>query len=610
MKIQKIEIKHFRSIRKLEFQCGPVVVLLGPNNHGKSNILSALEFALTPSVKPAQEDFFQFRGDDDSLWVELTFCDLTEQEKRTFQIYILEDGTLRFRKTATLSDDGAVETRYNGYRSEPTEPCLQAANAKDFASREEIKGTPLADFRFGSGRITKNMVIEAQTDYIKSHKAELSIETRLESGPFLGAKNVAGGLLPEFYFIPAVRDLTAETKVKNTTMFGRLVNYTIRQMAERDDRFQNLKKELGDLIGSFNQSDDSTERPTQLIEMEKLLKRELGHWGVSIEIEVMPPELEKIFELGTNLHLNDGVKTLAEQKGHGLQRAVIFALFRAWASVVGDMARADTQTKPRASSSSVIFAMEEPELFLHPHAQRRLAKTLNEIGEAAHHQVFICSHSSHFVDLEKYKSLCIVKKPTVEEGTTVTQCVTDLFEAETLRERKKRFHMAHWVNPDRGEMFFARKVAFVEGETERTVLPYLAEKKMGCFDSEVSVIDCGSKHNLELYVTIANAFRIPYVVVHDEDPLRETIPDDWSNDKRDAKKRTFELNAKIARLIDQEIGNVVVMKDDFEHAAGVSESQGDKKGKALAALDYFESLEKADIKDVIQDLVRTIYCDD
>ena len=77
--------------------------------------------------------------------------------------------------------------------------------------------------------------------------------------------------------------------------------------------------------------------------------------------------------------------------------------------------------------------------------------------------------------------------------------------------------MAHWVNPDRGELFFARRVVFVEGETEKVILPFLAEK-LNLSNRDVSIIDCGSKYNLRLYATIADAFTIPYLVIHDEGP--------------------------------------------------------------------------------------------
>lgn len=607
MRIRKVKIHNYRSIREVEMHCEPLVVMLGPNNHGKSNILSALEFALSTSAKPSEDDFFAFRSGEDLLWVELTFHELTDQERTTFKRYLRADGSIRIRKTARLSEGGKVEISYNGYIQEPEEWWLQSDAIDHLKKREEANETPLKEYLPETGRLSKAKVQEAQEKYIEEHRDELSFAESLESGPLLGQRNVAGGVLPDLYLIPAVRDLSEETKIKATTAFGRLLNRAVREMAERDPRFINLKEGLEDLVRSLNSREDpDTQRPEQLTALERHLEQELRHWGVTVSIEVEPPAIEKIFELGTNLHLNDGLRTLAEQKGHGLQRAVIFALIRVWASALRTAREEDNQTVPRASSESIIFAMEEPELFLHPHAQRRLAQAIQEISDTPQHQVFVCTHSTHFVDLDHYKNICVVTKEDPHVGTSVRQCVADLFPDDTLDDRKKRFHMARWINPDRGEIFFAKKVVFVEGETEKTVLPFLAQK-LNCFNSDISVIDCGAKHNLPLYITIANAFKLHYLVVHDEDPLPDPVPDEWNPDKIRARQRTYELNNEISNMVEPQIGEVVMLSRDFEDVAGVSRSQGDKKGKALAALDHFDGMTPDKIPADLKELIEKIY---
>ncbi len=251
--------------------------------------------------------------------------------------------------------------------------------------------------------------------------------------------------------------------------------------------------------------------------MEHNLQSELTDWGVSVGLEVTPPLLEKLFELGTCLHLDDGVNTPAEAKGHGLQRAVIFALIKAWASCQKNKPSGAEGRSSRKSSESIVFAMEEPELYLHPHAQRKLFCSLEGLSKNVGHQIFLCTHSTYFIDLDDYKSIVIVYKNSAKSGTVIRQCNDDLFEGDSTQDKKQRFHMAKWINPDRGEMFFAKKTVFVEGETEKNVIPFLANK-MRCLNEDVSIIDCGSKHNFAIiYKTIANALKIPYVVVHDED---------------------------------------------------------------------------------------------
>lgn len=608
MRIKRLKIHNFRSIRDLEMECTSHVTLLGPNNHGKSNILSALEFGLSTSAKPVEQDFFSHRGlEDNVLWIEMTFHELTEQEKNTFKRYVLSDGTLCIRKTARMQN-GGIEVSYNGYVEQADEEWLQADKAGEYTTRDKINQTPLKDLVPSSGKLTKQAVGEAQQNYIEQHRQELEFTRALEDGPLLGQKNVGGGVLPDFYLIPAVRDLTDEIKVKTTTTFGRLLNRAVREMAEKDQRFIEAKKQLESVVSSLNSRAVEEGGSNQLAALEKSLEGELLSWGVKVNIEVTPPELERLFELGTDVHLDDGVRTSADRKGHGLQRAVMFALLRAWASALRRERKSEGEgdVAPRKQSDTVIFAMEEPELFLHPHAQRRLASSLREIAGTPEHQVFLCTHSTYFVDLEHYKEVAIVTKDSPEKGSCVRQCTKDLFEGNDAQERKNHFHMARWINPDRGELFFAQRVVFVEGETEKVVLPYLAAK-LGVFNPDVSIIDCGSKHNLPLYIVIAEAFEIPYLVIHDEDPIPDPIPDDWPEEKKREKQRTYSLNQEIATLVKPPLGQVEILSRDFEQVAGVSKSQGAKKGKALAALDHFETIDADAVPERLKHLVRAAY---
>jgi CRISPR-associated exonuclease Cas4 len=608
MRIQRLRIHNYRSIRDLEMKCLPLVTLLGPNNHGKSNLLAALEFCLSTSAKPVEQDFFVNRGEgDNDFWVEITFNGLTEQEKNTFKKYVQSDGTVCIRKTARIQN-GGIEVFYNGYIEQPGVEWLNSDKARYYALHENVNQTPLKDFVPSSGHLTKTHIEEAQQKYIEQHRKELNFSRALEEGPLLGQKNVGGGVLPDFYLIPAVRDLTDEIKVKTTTTFGRLLNRAVREMAERDPRFIEARKQLEQVVQSLNVRGDNEQESNQLARLERSIEEELRTWDVKVNIEVTPPELERLFELGTDVHLNDGVKTIAERKGHGLQRAMIFALLRAWAKSLREERNSGDQggPAPRKQSDSVIFAMEEPELFLHPHAQRKLAISLRELSETPEHQIFICTHSTHFVDLVHYKEIAIIHKPSTENGTCVRQCIEELFGGDNIDERKKRFHMAHWINPDRGEMFFAKKVVFVEGETEKVVLPYLA-KKLGIYDPDISIIDCGSKHNLSLYITIANAFKIQYLVIHDEDPLPNPIPDDWNEDKRREKERTFDLNNEIRNVVNESWGKIEMLCPDFEAISNVSRTQGEKKGKALAALEHFETMDESDIPQRLKEVVQAVF---
>jgi len=615
MKIKHVCIHNYRSIHELEFDAQDWMVFLGPNNHGKSNLLSAIEFFLSGSMKPVGDDFFEFRDrDDNQLWVEIQFDELIEQENHTFSKYVRGDNTIKIRKFARYDPQNNIEIGYRGYIAEPNIWWLKSSAFERLSSKDKIETEVTTESELRGlldleGRVTKQRVEDFQAAYIKSHPNEIIYNETLEDNPLLGRANVASGVLPDFYLVPAVRDLGDETKVKNTTLFGRLIQRAIQAMTETDERFIELQERFTGLIKELNQRDEKTQNEKfNLSQLETDLSQELKAWGVNVSIQLEAPEMEKLFELGTQLHLDDGHKTVAERKGHGLQRAVIFALLRTWAKALRSKPE-ETSTSARRASESAIFAIEEPELFLHPHAQRQLAHDLREIATTPGNQVFICSHSTHFVILDQYKSIVIVRKDDVRKGTTIKQCTQDLFEGEDSESKKHRFHMAFWVNPDRGELFFARKVVLVEGETEHAIFPFLASK-LGCFDPSVTIVDCGSKHNLPLYIQILNAYGINYLVVHDEDPLPDPIPDEWDENKRREKRRTFELNKKIAEETNEDLGSVFVLSPDFEATSGVSRNQGAKMGKAIAALEHFSSLPEANIPLHIQEITRALYSKD
>ncbi len=607
MRVGHIHIHNYRSIKDLEFTCNDTVALLGENNTGKSNILLAIEFVLTSSAKPDPEDLFAFRNEDeetdDMVWVELTFTDLTAQEKKTFQKYIRSDDTVRIRKTATWNEAGKVTIQYNGYLEEPTEEWLQASNASNYTTRTDVDSTPLAAL-LPSGKLSKAKIEEAQQRYIQEHRDDLDFVESRETNPLFGQRNVAAGLLPEFYLVPAIRDLDDEAKIKSTTMFGKLLSSAIEDMSLTNERYIQVRGDLEALVTSLNRDENNDQRPQQLTELEINLQEELEDWNVAVSIKVEPPDISKLFELGTSLYLDDGLDTLAQRKGHGLQRAVVFGLIKAWAKVIRQRLEND-QLAARSASESIIFAIEEPELFLHPQAQRALATALRQLSKSDNHQVFVCSHSSYFVNLDYYQDIVIADKPSPREGTQIRQCTEEIFAGEDLRDRKNRFHMAYWVNPERGEMFFAKKTVFVEGETEKSILPFLAEK-LDCFNSDVSIIDCGSKHNLPLYITIANAFSLNYHVIHDEDPLPDPVPEEWSKDKCKSKQDTYALNQKIADLVDNN-GQITVCSEDFESMNGISKTQGKNKGKALAALEHFQDMDVKNMPNELVALINAVY---
>lgn len=558
MKIRELVISNWRSVSEQTISFEDLVILIGQNNHGKSNILSALLFFFG---KTGLNELDFHRGTEE-LFVEVQFSDLDENDKTTFKKYLTASNYIRVKKQA---DRNGVLS-YHGYIETPDKDWLKEENIADYTKREAAETLPLNSLLPPSGRITKDIFREAQERYIEENKESLTFNYELEPGPFLGTKNVAMGIFGDVYFIPSVRRAADDLTAKGKSPFAELYSRVINKMSETSIEFREAKERIATLINILNRTNAdgtvNTDRPEELASFEAVIQEELASWDTSIDVEIIPPDLNDMFKVGATVWIDDGIRTDIDRKGQGLQRALIFALVKSLAKItkeeqvkIEEAAEGETPSA-RQASLSTFFIYEEPELYLHPQAQRELFDSLLELS-SGNNQVILCTHSSSFLSLEHYKSICIVRKNSIEEGTTVFQCTEELFPDA---DEKRLFNMNYWINPDRGEIFFAKKVLLVEGSTDKTIIPLLAEK-LGIFRHEYTLVDCGSKNSFPSYIQLVNKFKIPYVAIYDRDHQA------WKDEG--AKTSADIASDKIEGVIDTAIGASIVFENDIEEEIGL-----------------------------------------
>lgn len=226
-----------------------------------------------------------------------------------------------------------------------------------------------------------------------------------------------------------------------------------------------------------------------------------------------------------------------------LQRKVLFSFFK---SILDDVEKYKNSLSGTLSNLFLIF--EEPELHLSPQRSREMYSLLNKLSEIGV-QTIMETHSSYFVGLKQYKSICLIKK--IKNEIKVYQYTGKLLNGDEI----KNFNMNYWINPDRGEMFFAKKVILVEGQTDKIALSYLA-KKLGIYNYSYSIVECGSKSIIPQFIKILNAYKISYVAVYDKDShsWRSETELESSNIK----------NKKIRGLINKYIGDYIEFENDIE----------------------------------------------
>ena len=128
-----------------------------------------------------------------------------------------------------------------------------------------------------------------------------------------------------------------------------------------------------------------------------------------------------------------------------------------------------------------LLFIEEPEAHTHPQMQYIFANEINSVlKEIVNLQTLITSHSSHIVsqsDFEDIRYLKIANNDNVE----IRNFHTELKEKYSTEPEQFKF-LKQYLNIQSAELFFASKVIFIEGITERMLLPYFIQK----FDEENS----------------------------------------------------------------------------------------------------------------------------
>lgn len=202
------------------------------------------------------------------------------------------------------------------------------------------------------------------------------------------------------------------------------------------------------------------------------------------------------------IYVDDGFNSLLQDKGSGIQSAVIIGLFHYY-------------TRNVAHSSCSLLAIEEPEVYLHPQARRVISNRLDDFLEKDKNQVIITTHSPEFITAPHEDLNIILVKKELEIGTTATNTnFTDSKEKQIL------------VKIQNSEMFFADKVILVEGGDKyileaiskyygTVVKPELGLNWLN--DKNISVISVGGKTEFWKYYKKLNELKIKAYILADFD---------------------------------------------------------------------------------------------
>lgn len=542
--IKSLHISNFRCIKDATLECDNLTALIGPNGSGKSSFLRALDYFYNANARFSEEDFYN-RDTSQPIAIRVVFGELTKQEEELLASHI-DKGTLTVEKIIELSD-GKWSQRYYGYRKQ--NPDFRELRVTERVTDRRLIYKELrkqySDLPELTGNAPGARIDEELSNWEKAHADK--VEWVRDEGRFFGFKEVGESKLEGFtryIFVPAVREASVDAAEKKGSVITEIMDLVVRSTLAGQGELDKLESETRERYKSVMESNTGILQKLQ-DDMNNILKRFVAtaklhlSWSDELDIGIPTPEAKVKLD-------EDRFPVEVERVGHGLQRAFILTALQqlAFAQSVSEAKPNEEKETVRAPLPSIIFGIEEPELYQHPSRQRHLAKILLELtksgisGVASRVQVVYTSHSPLFVDLERFDQIRLVRKKDAEEDKPrQSEVVSATFDdvtceiagicGENYSSDREAARFQTLINPYTNEGFFADLAVLVEGEHDRSAI--LAVAQMRGHDLEgmgVSIVPLIGKQNLVKAGVIFRKLGIPIYMAWDCDKDKHANPDE------------------------------------------------------------------------------------
>jgi len=166
-----------------------------------------------------------------------------------------------------------------------------------------------------------------------------------------------------------------------------------------------------------------------------------------------------------------------------------------------------------------LLFIEEPEAHTHPQMQYVFAdKTLKSLSQKEGLQTLVTTHSSHVVSRCEFDNIRYLQNHVEDKSVVVKNFLAEL-SAKYTDQRDFKF-LKQYITLNAAELFFASKVIFIEGTTERMLLPYFIE----AYDDEngtnlkaqnISVLEVGA--NAKAFDHFLNFIGVKTLIITDID---------------------------------------------------------------------------------------------
>lgn len=534
-RLHKLTVRNFRGIgiEPVTIELDDIVVLVGPNNAGKSSILRAYEVVM----------------EEGSSAGELTLEDFPNG-------CVTEGASPTIELETVVFDESAPGERW--VRTDPS-------TGEKFVREKWTWDSPGKPKRVGWDVATDDW-------------------DALEK-PW-GAPNVAQAYRPKPHRVTAFDDpatqAAAVAKLLQEVINDRVRKISVRNAELAGESSSSEYEKLLDAVGALRKS-IATDATQAVDDVRQELSEAIADVfpGYSVSFDARPEDdVEKCITLfkgapTLKMGITGGFQGGLDHQGSGARRTLLWAALRV-------LAERPVTSKTAATGRPHILLLDEPELCLHPNAIREACRVLYDLPKSKAWQVMVTTHSPAFVDFSR-DNTSVARVERSSNGQVIGTTIFRPSRARLDDDDKVELKLLNLCDPYVAEFFFGGRTVLVEGDTEYTAFRYVASCEGHAY-ADVHIVRARGKACLVSLCKVLNQFDKGYAVLHDSD--RPMVINKRTNTTR--KNAAWAVNESINRITEtrRKVGQVRLLASvpNFEEAFFGEQGSTDKPFSALAHL--------------------------
>ena len=406
MLLYKVYIENFRNIDHININFTDFNVLIGENNIGKTNILTAINKVLSKNIYFIEDDFKVL---EKPIIIELSFNNLSSEDKAVFfdfeGLYNPEDEDITIKTIGTWrSTIGNADISVNFIR-------------KDLDETEQEVKPVTKSFKKTLG----SLYISAHRNYSKNMDSKGIFELLRLFAPYqaMPLDSLKQEMIEEFrnlnemnyeFSLDEIESLLQNNEMLSDALLNKLkkikedsdpVSEICDKLLKCNDIYSKKIKINNDLL-EFNENHKENYNLTEIEDnVNSFFSTFLNN--DKLKFDMMPTE---DIELLKNISMDISGNSILKQ-GDGYQNFIDLLINLSKLIKIKNSNEVDR--------CNFIVMIEEPETHLHPHMQRNFIKSLKEFRELfekrnIYIQFFISTHSPYIVSNLKIPELNIIRK--------------------------------------------------------------------------------------------------------------------------------------------------------------------------------------------------------